>query len=102
MPKRERSLSEFIRDYLTENGEAYVKQLKDEYEGYCERMDYPAPSYDSVRSTVWELKQLGLIRPSRTEGTPGGISDRQYYRLSPGARSGDWSDPRGQLYPRDE
>lgn len=102
MPKRERSFSEFVRDYLTNNGEAYVSQLQREYAEYCERKEYPAPSYDSVRSTVWELKQLGLIRPSRTEPTPGGIADRQYYRLTPGAGSKDWSDPRGQLYPRDE
>ena len=100
MPRRETSLSEYIRDYLQDHGEAYVSELKRSYEDYCERNDYSPPSYDSVRSTVWQLKQLGLIEPARTERTPGGIENRQYYRLSPGAASEDWSDPRGRLYGR--
>jgi len=100
MPRRKNSLSEFIRDYLTDNGDAYVLELHREYEEYCDREDYSPPSYDSVRSTVWQLKKLGLIRPSRTEPAPGGLADRQYYRLAPNARDRDWSDPRGDLYGR--
>lgn len=101
MPRRDTSLSEFIRDYLQEHGDAYVMELHREYESYCENNDYSPPSYDSVRSTVWQLKELGFIRPTRTETVPGGISDRQYYRLSAGAAEEDWSDPRGDLYGRD-
>jgi len=100
MPRRETSLSEFIRDYLQENGEAYVMELHRAYGEYCDREDYSPPSYDSVRSTVWQLKELYLIRQKRTEPVPGGIADRQYYELSPGALDEDWSDPRGDLYGR--
>lgn len=100
MPKRELSLSEHIRDYLNTNRTAYVTELRRTYAEYCDGKGYDAPSYDSVRSTVWELKQLGLIEPSHKEPSKGGLQPRQHYRLSPGAMSEDWSDPRGQLYPR--
>lgn len=100
MPRRETSLSEFIRDYLQENGDAYVLELHRGYSQYCDREDYSPPSYDSVRSTVWQLKELDLIRPTRTKPVPGGIADRQYYRLANDALDRDWSDPRGELYGR--
>ena len=100
MPRRDTSFSEFIRDYLSDEGDAYVKELHDAYQRYCEHNDYDPPSYDSARSTVWQLKELGLIEPSHQEPTPGGLKSRQYYRLAPGATAEDWSDPRGQLYPR--
>ena len=101
MPKRKTSLSEHIRDYLNNHGTAYVSELRRAYCDHCENEEYDAPSYDSVRSTIWELKQLGLIEPSHTEPSKGGLQPRQYYRLAPGAMGEDWSDPRGQLYPRE-
>jgi len=100
MPRRDTSFSEFVRDYLADEGEAYVKELHNAYERYCENNDYSPPSYDSARSTVWQLKKLGLIEAGRQEGTTGGLQPKQYYRLAPGATAEDWSDPRGQLYPR--
>lgn len=103
MGKRETSFSEFIRDYLDDRGTAYVSELTRAYNRYCEAHDYPPTSYDSARSTVYILKNLGLIEPSHTEPVSGGgIQPRQYYRLAPGALDADWSDPRGQLYGRPE
>ena len=101
MPKRSKSLAEYIRDYLNENGTAYVLELAREYEGYCEENDYNAPSYDSVRSTVHTLKRLGLIEVShRQPGEKTALEPRTYYQLSSGALGRDWNDPRGQLYGR--
>jgi len=100
MPRRDTSFSEFVRDYLADEGEGYVKELHRAYERYCENNDYSPPSYDSARSTIWQLKELGLIAPTRKEPTPGGLQPRQYYGLGPNADTGDWSDPRGQLYTR--
>lgn len=103
MPKRSKSLAEYIRDYLDDNGEAYVLELKRGYDRFCEQNGYPTTSYDQVRSTVWMLKELGLIEQSRTEPAgSGAIEDRRYYRLTPGAMSRDWSDVRGQVDERRE
>ncbi len=102
MPKRETSLSEFIRDYLDDQGTAFVAELRREYNSYCESHDYPPTSYDSTRSTVYMLKRLGLIEESHTEPVAGGgLEPRRYYCLTPGALERDWSDPRGQLYGRE-
>lgn len=101
MPKRETSLAEFVRDYLHENGTAYVAEMRREYAAYCEEHDYNAPSYDSVRSTIHTLKRLGLIEVShRQVGEKPALEPRAYYKLTSGAIGRDWSDPRGQLYGR--
>jgi len=101
MPKRETSLSEFVRDYLDRHGTAYVAELYRAYGRYCVDNDYPRTSYDSVRGTIWTLKDLGLIEESHTEEVgSGNIEPRRYYRLAPGALDADWSDPRGQRYGR--
>jgi hypothetical protein len=99
MPKREKSPAEFVRDYLDRNGTAYVREMSDAYNTYCREKEYPQTSYDSFRSRIYTLKQLGLIEVARRErGTA--PQPRVYYTLSPGAQQRDWTDPRGQLYGR--
>lgn len=101
MPKREKSPAEFVRDYLGENGTAYVREMCDAYNAYCREKEYPETSYDSFRSRIYTLKQLGLIEIDRRgSAAGGGPQPRAYYRLAPGAADRDWSDPRGQLYGR--
>lgn len=100
MPKRKVSLAEFIRDYLDEHGTAYVTELKRGYAEYCEKVGYEPTSYDRVRTTVWMLKDLGLIRPAHTEpASHPMLEDRQYYRLVPGRKDDDaWNNPEGAKY----
>jgi hypothetical protein len=103
MPKRKRSLAEHVREYLRENDTAYVAELRRSYNRYCDREGYPPTSYNSARTTVYLLKRLGLVELSHTEPVDGGaLEPRHYYRLTPGALDADWSDPRGQMYGREE
>jgi len=101
MPKRKKSLSEFVRDYLDQHGTAYVAEMHRAHAEFCEKHGYPPTSYEGVRGTIWTLKQLGLIEQSHSEPVAGGnIEPRNHYRLTPGALESDWSDPRGRLYGR--
>jgi len=101
MPKREKGPAEFVREYLRENGTAYVREMCDAYNDYCREKDYPETSHDSFRSRIYTLKQLGLIEVDH-RGSPSGAGPqpRAYYRLAPGAEDREWTDPRGQLYGR--
>jgi len=87
------STSAFIRDYLVENGEAYVfeiyralKSRKREVMG-----DVKLPSYQSFWRYIWVLENLGLIRKTRKEPTRFG---KAFYRIVPGQEDNPvWRNP---------
>jgi len=104
--KRPKTVGEWIRDHLSESGEDYpgsmYRQYKDWIGQVSKKQGPKMPSYQSFRTTVWMLKKLGLLVPTRRE-QGGGRSRRQYYRVSDqyGTQTWDdpgWRDPRKALY----
>ena len=101
--------SEWIRGYLLEKGEAYVKELFEGYRDFCEKarkygVKIKPSSYQQMKETVWLLKRLGLILQSRKEPSKRrGYFKRTYYRVNPDMiDSPDWKHPLQALYPKSD
>jgi len=94
------STSAFIRDYLMENGEAYIFEI---YKALKNRKrevmgDVKLPSYQSFWRYIWVLENLGLIRKTRKEPTRFG---KAYYEIvSERKDSPVWRNPQGEYLQR--
>lgn len=96
----------WIRGYLQEKGEAFVKELFEGYRDFCQKarkygVKIKPSTYQQMKESVWLLKRLGLIIVSRKEkSVRKGHFKRTYYRLNPEfIDSPDWEHPRQALYP---
>jgi len=91
-PTRQRfkTVGEFIRDYIDEYGPAYVAELWEAYCNFCDSLDYNQPTYSSFRSTVYVLRDEGLIALHHTEDTSGGVVDRHYYDIAGSRNDSRW------------
>jgi DNA-binding PadR family transcriptional regulator len=99
-------LSQFIRDYLIENGEASPYDILKAIRSLAKEEKMRGVSYQSIRNCFWWLKKLGLIEPSgRTEPSEKPyLQPKVYYRLTEKGKrlppeSIAWRDPRRVLYP---
>ena len=82
--QREKTVGEFIRDYLLEHGEAYIQEIHRAYKAWCRERGYRQPTYHSFAKYIWQLKSLGLLVPTRKEPSEYHYP-RQYYRIADGA-----------------
>lgn len=95
----EKSKGEWVRDYLDEHGDAYVRELHEAHAEWCEEHDYDPPDYDSMRRTLYLLRRLGLVQESRRESADRGPFQRVYYEVVPGAEGAEaWERPTKAVY----
>lgn len=96
-------LSSWIRGHLQEVEDDYIHRMWKRFVYFClfQIPNYSYGSYDSFRTHIWRLKELGLIEPTREEpaGAPG-RQFRQYYGIvSERVDHPAWENPTGSLYP---
>jgi len=98
--------SRFIRGFLEEKGQAYVKELWEAWSDFCERAEvvgahFKRGDYATMRVYIWLLKKLGLVRlVKRVPSVRKGYFERNMYALNP--RKVDdpaWLRPFQSLYP---
>lgn len=101
--------SAWIKGFLAEKGEAYVKEMFTAWLQFVEKakeygVKIKAGNYQTMKQHVWLLNKLGLVIPVRREPSKRkGYFKRTYYSLNP-AKVDDpaWNRPLQTLYPRSD
>ena len=90
----------FIREHLKIAREDYGLNMWRLLQAERASLGLSVGSWQTFRNCIWNLKKLGLIRPTRMAPSQYEGQNKQYYELVPEQlRSRAWINPRAALYP---